>query len=89
MVEGVQEIEQVRGTKDRQGSVMLTVKVPWKVGGSQAVKRYSVMDLGRDSPVLRLHCHQSFCSRSIRTLQTSRCRRVVSCLKTFISPSWS
>ena len=34
------------------GKCKLTVKVPWKVGGSQAVKRYSVMDLGRDSPVL-------------------------------------
>ena len=39
--------------------------VPWEVVGDKVVKRYSVMDLGQDSPVLCLHCHQSFCSRSI------------------------
>ena len=41
----------VRVTKDRQGSGKLTVTGPWKVGCSQAVKMYSVMDLGQDSPV--------------------------------------
>ena len=30
------------------------------------------MDLGRDSPVLCLHCHQSFCSRSSCTTETSQ-----------------
>ena len=53
----------------------MTVKqssvVPWEVAGEQAVKRYSVMDLGQDSLVLCLHCHQSFCSRSICTTETS------------------
>ena len=49
----------------------LTVKVPWKIGGSQAVKKCSMMDLGQDSPVSCIHGHQSFCSRSIRTFQTS------------------
>ena len=43
-----------RVTKDRKGSGKLTVKLSWGVVGSQAVKRYSVMDLGRDSPVLYL-----------------------------------
>ena len=31
------------------------MKVPWGVEGSQAVKRYSVMDPGQDSSVLCLH----------------------------------
>ena len=55
---------------DRE-SGKLTVKVPWKIGGSQAVKKCSMMDLGQDSPVSCIHGHQSFCSRSIRTFQTS------------------
>ena len=41
----------VRVTKDRLESGKLTVKVPWKVEGGQAVKRYSVMDFGRDFPL--------------------------------------
>ena len=55
-------------------------------GFSQAAKGYSTMDLGQDSSVSCLHCHQSFCSRSIRTFQTSG---EVFCLETFVSPSWS
>ena len=35
----------VHVTKDRYGSGKLTVKLPWEVAGSQAVKRYSMMDL--------------------------------------------
>ena len=34
------------------------MKVPWKVGGSQAAKRYSRIDLGQDPPVL---CLQKGC----------------------------
>ena len=56
-------------------------------------KRYSVMDLGRDSPVLCLHCHKCFCSRSIRTTETSRTsfELQVSCflVRTFVLSSWS
>ena len=46
--------------------------VPWEVVGEQVVKRYSVMDLGQDSPVLCLHCHPPFCSKSICTTETSQ-----------------
>ena len=39
------------------------------------MKLYSVMDLGRDSPVLFLDCHQSFCSRSIWATDVSNFSR--------------
>ena len=46
----------VRVTRNRWRSGKLTAKqssvVPWEVAGSQAVDRYSVMDLGQDHPVL-------------------------------------
>ena len=47
------------------------------------------MDLGRDSPGLCLHCHQSFRSRS--TLLPSDVQTPMSrvCLETFVLPSWS
>ena len=67
--------------------------VSWEVINNQAVQRYSVRDLGRDSPVLCLHCHQSFCSRSLCTTETSRTsfELLVSCflLRTFVLSSWS
>ena len=66
----------VRVTGNQQRSDKLTVKlisvVPWEVVGEQVVQRNSVMDLGQDSPVLSLHCHQSFCSRSICITEKSR-----------------
>ena len=52
-----------------------------------------MMDLGQDSPVLSLHCHQSFCSRSIGPTETSGTsyELLVACLlrKTFVLSSWS
>ena len=46
-----------------------------------------------DSPVLCLHCHQSFCSRSLCTTELSRTsfELLVSCffLKSFVLSSWS
>ena len=48
----------VRVTGNQQRSGELTVKqisvVPWEVVRDQVGKRYSVMDLGQDSPVLCL-----------------------------------
>ena len=49
----------------------LTVKLLWEVVGSQDVQKYSGMDLGQDSPMFCLHCHQSFCSRSIQVAEMS------------------
>ena len=76
-------------TKDRPGSGTLTVKVPWEVVGSQGGNKYSVMDLGRDSPgfvsslppIFRLKTH--WLPSDVRT-PVSRF-----CLKTFVLPSWS
>ena len=53
---------------------MLTVKVLWEVAGSQTVTD-SVMDLGRDSPVLFKNHLRTPVSRF--------------CLKTFVLPSLS
>ena len=44
-----------RVIKDRKGCGKFSVKLWWGVVGDQDVKWYSVMDLGQDSPVLRLH----------------------------------
>ena len=41
-------------------TVRLISVVPWEVLGDQVVKKYSVMDLGQDSPVL---CVQKVCVR--------------------------
>ena len=51
------------------------------------------MDLGQDSPVSCLHCHQSFCSRSTRATGTSRTSFGLPvscfCFRTFVLSSWS
>ena len=55
----------VRVTRNRWRSGKLIVKqssvVSWEVAGSQAVKKYSVVDLGQDPPVLCLQLQHNQC----------------------------
>ena len=50
----IQHNARARVTKDQQRSGIRTVKLSREVVGNLAGYRYSVMDLGQDSPVLSL-----------------------------------